>query len=64
MAETEWPQQQESDKYALAFVQSGSTQVAYAWLDAIPKSAETTMESSMFFDTLRRRLLVNNPMRT
>ena len=47
---------------ALAIVQSGSTQAAYAWVEAIPKTAKMTMEAPVFSDALRRRLLVNNPM--
>ena len=58
----DWTVQQEDDKVALAIVQSGSTQAAYAWVEAIPKTAKTTMEAPVFSDALRRRLLVNNPM--
>jgi len=58
----DWTVQQQDDKVALAIVQSGSTQAAYAWVEAIPKTAKTTMEATVFSDALRRRLLVNNPM--
>ena len=54
--------QQEDDKVTLAIVQSGSTQAAYAWVEAIPKTAKTTMEAPVFSDALQRRLLVNKPM--
>ena len=63
-AAAEWLLRQASDKSALAIVQSGSTVAAYAWLEAIPKTAKTTMESTVFSDALRRRLLVKNPMMT
>ena len=58
----DWMVQQENDKVALAIVQSGSTQAAYARVEAIPKKAKTTIEAPVFSDALRRRLLVINPI--